>query len=83
MMMLAFKLQKKNSNQVTIFDSSLNKGGAWAWFRDYKKKYGIYISKYSNAIVPLNKKEETFIKFMNKVLQKDFKVSVVKTKKKK
>ena len=67
MMMLSLELSKKS--KVTIFESSKKLGGAWAWF-DNKK---IYLPKYSNAIVPLNKKEERFIPLMNKILKKNIK----------
>ena len=75
MMMLAFKLQTKGDD-VTVYDCSANIGGAWSWFLEYKKKFNKHIPRYSNAIVPLNKKEERFIKSMNKVLKDDFKISI-------
>jgi hypothetical protein len=81
MMMLAIKLQNKGQD-VTVFDYSRKKGGAWAWFTDYKKKFNKYIAKHSNAIVPLNKKEEKFIKIMNAFLIKEFKIIIKKTNKK-
>ncbi len=76
MMMLSLELSKKS--KVTIFESSKKIGGAWAWF-DNKKGY---LPKYSNAIVPLNKKEERFIPLMNKILKKKYKIKVKQTKKK-
>ena len=76
MMMLSLELSKKS--KVTIFESSKKLGGAWAWF-DNKK---IYLPKYSNAIVPLNKKEERFIPLMNKILKKKYKIKIKRTKKK-
>ena len=81
MMMLAFKLQTKGDD-VTVYDCSANIGGAWSWFLEYKKKFNKHIPRYSNAIVPLNKKEERFIKSMNKALKDDFKISIKKTNKK-
>jgi len=80
MLMLAFSLKKKG-NDVTIFDQSRNIGGAWTWFEEYLNKYESYVSKYSNAVVPLNKKEDRFIEIMNKRLKKNYNVKVTKTKK--
>jgi len=81
MMMLALCLIKKG-NDVNVYEFSKTKAGAWAWFQDYFEKYNLYISKYSNAIVPLNKKEENFIAKMNKSLVKNYKIKVSKTNKK-
>lgn len=81
MMILAKKLLEKG-NEITVFDISQNKGGAWAWHEKLKKNLKKYFPKYSNAIVPLNKKEEKFIPKMNKILEKSYKVKVLKTKKK-
>lgn len=80
MMMLALKLQEKG-HDVIVFDFSTNMGGAWSYFLNFKKKFNKYIPKYSNAVVPINRKEEKFIKTMNKILKKDFKVLIKKTKK--
>ena len=68
--------------QVTIFDYKGQSSGAWAWFKDYKEKYKKYLPRYSNAIVPLNLKEEKFIPAMNRKLIKKYKIKIKKTKKK-
>lgn len=81
MMMLAKRLMEKG-NDVTIYDASQNKGGAWGWDTKLKEKLKKYFPKYSNAIVPLNKKEEMFILKMNKILKKRYKVKILKTNKK-
>tara|TARA_B100001996_G_C18603265_1_gene570738 strand:- start:146 stop:1054 length:909 start_codon:yes stop_codon:yes gene_type:complete len=81
MMMLALKL-KKNGNDVTVFDRSLDKGGAWTWFKDYLNKYKIYVPKYTNTIHPYNKKELRFTNTMNKFLKKNFRIKIKKTTKK-
>ena len=81
MMMLAKSLQAKGQ-KVIIFDVANKKGGAWGWHETSNKIKKKYLPKYSNAIVPLNKKEEKFINKMNSVLKKKYKVKVSKTNKK-
>lgn len=81
MMMLALHFKLKGEN-VTIFDSSSFKGGAWSWFGEYLNKYKIYVPKYTNIINPYNEKEVKYIKKMNKCLQKKFKVKVKRTNQK-
>ncbi len=81
MMMLAKSLQAKGQ-KVTIFDVASKKGGAWGWHDKSHKIKKKYLPKYSNAIVPLNKKEEKFINKMNSVLKKKYKVKIRRTNKK-
>ncbi len=81
MMMLALKLKKDGEN-VTVFESSSVKGGAWTWFKDYLNKYKTYVSRYTNTIHPYNKKEARFINRMNKYLKKNFKIKIKKTNQK-
>lgn len=81
MMMLAKSLQDKGQ-KVIIFDVANKKGGAWGWHEKSNKIKKKYLPKYSNAIVPLNKKEEKFINVMNSILKKKYKVKVSRTNKK-
>jgi hypothetical protein len=76
MMMLALKLMKRN--EVCVFDYANRKGGAWGWFDNYKE----YVPRYSNAIVPLSKKEAKLIPFMNRILKNRFKIKIKQTRKK-
>jgi hypothetical protein len=72
MLMLAIHFSKKN--KVTVFEELDTIGGAWKNFSDF------IIPRYSNVVVPLNKREEKFIPKLNKICKKFF-IKIKKTQK--
>jgi hypothetical protein len=62
MILLYFRLRKNNS--IDVFENS-NIGGAWSMDEINGQKY----TTHNNVIVALNKKEEKFIKMINKELE--------------